>query len=513
MDGPAVKISFASILADARKPFFILEMANNHMGSVEHGIRIIKEMAEAVKGLDFHFGIKLQYRHIKSFIHPDYKTRSDLKFVKRFSETALSWDQFRKLKDAITANGFISVCTPWDEISTQKIEEHGFDIIKVPSCYLTDWPLLEAIGNTTMPVIISVAGESLIEIDRVVAFFVHRKRELAVMHCVGEYPTPQENFQLNQIDLLRQRYKVIPIGYSTHESPEELTGVQIAVAKGARLFEKHIGVPTETIHLNGYSANPAQVRRWVQAADAALTMCGVRNERYQFSEKELTTLGDLKRGVFAKTDLPAGKVITAEDIFVAIPTQPGQLVANDLSKYCDHKLLAPIAAKAPVLAKNVESKDHRAEVEKIIAQAVKLLKKSGVTVPGQLDLEISHHYGIDRFAEFGSMVITVVNRAYCKRLILLVPGQTHPEQWHELKDETYHILYGDLDVRLDGELTKLKKNDVLAIPVKKRHELFSQKGTIIEEISSVYEPTDSYYTDKAIHANTQRKTWVSHWFE
>lgn len=513
MDGSAVKISFSSILGDTGKPLFILEMANNHMGSVEHGIRIVKEMAEAVKGFDFHFGIKLQYRHIESFIHPDYAARTDLKFVKRFSETALSWDQFRKLKDAITANGFLSVCTPWDEISAEKIAEHGFDIIKVPSCYLTDWPLLEAIGKTTMPVIISVAGESLTEIDRVVAFFVHRKRELAVMHCVGEYPTPPENFELNQIDLLHERYKVIPTGYSTHEPPDELTGVQIAIAKGARLFEKHVGVPTETVTLNAYSANPAQVRRWVQAAKDALTMCGVRDQRYLFSEKELTTLGDLKRGVFARTDLPAGKVITSKDIFVAIPTQPGQLVANDLSKYCEHTLLAPIAAKAPVLSKVVSGKDKRADVEKIIAQACKLLKKSGVTVPGQLDLEISHHYGIDRFQEFGSMIITVVNRAYCKRLILLVPGQTHPEQWHELKDETYHILHGELDVRLDGELKKLKKNDILAIPVNVRHELYTQKGTIIEEISSVYEPSDSYYTDKAINANAHRKTLVSHWIE
>ncbi len=513
MEGSVSKNSFASILGDAAKPLFILEMANNHMGSVEHGIRIVKEMAEAVKGFDFHFGIKLQYRHIQSFIHPDYATRTDLKFVKRFSETALSWDQFRQLKDAITENGFLSVCTPWDEISVEKIAEHGFDIIKVPSCYLTDWPLLEAMGKTTMPVIISVAGESLIEIDRVVAFFVHRHRELAVMHCVGEYPTPPENFQLNQIDLLHKRYKVIPIGYSTHEPPEELNAVKIAVAKGAQLFEKHVGVPTATAPLNGYSANPAQVRRWVQAAQEALTMCGVRDDRYKFSEKELTTLGDLKRGVFARTDLPAGHVIKAKDVFLAIPTQAGQLVANDLSKYCEYTLLAPVKAKASVMTANATALDRRPEVEKIIAQACKLLKKSGVNVPGQLDLEISHHYGIDRFKEFGSIVITVVNRAYCKRLIILVPGQNHPEQWHELKDETYHILYGELDVRLDGELRKLKKNDILAIPVKVRHELYSAKGTIIEEISSVYEPSDSYYTDKTINENAQRKTLVSHWIE
>jgi hypothetical protein len=68
-------------------------------------------------------------------------------------------------------------------------------------------------------------------------------------------------------------------------------------------------------------------------------------------------------------------------------------------------------------------------------------------------------------------------------------------------------------VRLDGELRKLKKNDILAIPVKVRHELHTQKGAIIEEISSVYEPSDSYYTDPAINANAHRKTLVSHWIE
>ena len=513
MEAVPAKAAAATFLGEASKPLFILEMANNHMGSVEHGIRIVKEMAEAVKGFDYRFGIKLQYRHIESFIHPDYAKRMDLRFIKRFSETALSWDQFKTLKDAIVDNGFLSVCTPWDEVSVEKIAEHGFDIIKVPSCYLTDWPLLEAMSHTTMPVIISVAGESLLEIDRVVAFFVHRKRDLAVMHCVGEYPTPPENYQLNQIDLLRERYKLIPIGYSTHEPPDELEAVKIAIAKGAMLFEKHVGVPTETVQLNAYSANPAQVRKWVQSAQASLAMCGVKDERYHFSEKELTTLGDLKRGVFAKTDLPAGKVLSTKDVFLAIPSQAGQLVANNLSKYCDYRLTEAVPAKGPVLASNVTGKDLRSEVETIIAQAVKLLKKSGVTVPGQLDLEISHHYGIERFQEFGSMVITVVNRTYCKRLILLVPKQTHPEQWHEIKDETYHILYGEIDVRLDGKMQKLKKNDVLNIPVNVRHELYTAKGAIIEEISSVYEPGDSYYTDRSINENPKRKTLVSHWFE
>src|SRR5438105_14771616 len=75
----------------SHRPLFIFEMANNHMGSVEHGLRIITAMREASRGFPFAFAVKLQYRDIDTFIHPDYRERFDLKFVKRFSETRLSW--------------------------------------------------------------------------------------------------------------------------------------------------------------------------------------------------------------------------------------------------------------------------------------------------------------------------------------------------------------------------------------------------------------------------------------
>jgi sialic acid synthase SpsE len=89
-------------------------MANNHMGDVEHGMRIIRELREASAGYPFSFCIKLQYRDIDSCIHPDFKNRYDLKSVKRFSETHLSWDKYKQLKDAIVDAGFLSMCTPWD---------------------------------------------------------------------------------------------------------------------------------------------------------------------------------------------------------------------------------------------------------------------------------------------------------------------------------------------------------------------------------------------------------------
>ena len=117
----------------SQKPLFILEMANNHMGDVDHGFRIIRELKAACAGFDYRVAVKLQYRSLPDLIHPDYRSRKDIKFIKRFTETALGWEQLRRMKDAIVENGFLAICTPFDEASVDKVVEHGFDYLKVAS--------------------------------------------------------------------------------------------------------------------------------------------------------------------------------------------------------------------------------------------------------------------------------------------------------------------------------------------------------------------------------------------
>src|SRR5262249_17929533 len=115
--------------------------------------------------------------------------------------------------------------------------------------------------------------------------------------------------------------------------------------------------------------------------------------------------------------------------------------------------------------------------------------------------------------EFGSTTVTVVSREYCKRVIIMLSGQTHPEQWHKLKDETYHLLYGEVDLLLDGEERKCQQNDVVVIPRGCRHQFSSVTGAVIEEISSAYDQNDSYYTDVTIRGNPNRKTYVTDWMD
>ncbi len=206
------------------KSLVVFDMANNHNGDVNHGLKIIREIHEVCKEFkeDFIFGFKFQYRDLDTFIHPDYKDRMDIKYVKRFSETRLNDDEFKLMKEEVDKLGFISVCTPFDEESVDKIVEQEFDMIKIASCSFTDWPLLEKVTQADLPIIASTASYKLEEIDKVVSFFEHRNKNLILMHCIGEYPTEKESLQLNQIDLLKKRYPEIKIGFSTHEEPENI---------------------------------------------------------------------------------------------------------------------------------------------------------------------------------------------------------------------------------------------------------------------------------------------------
>jgi N-acetylneuraminate synthase len=184
-----------------------------------------------------------------------------------------------------------------------------------------------------------------------------------------------------------------------------------------------------------------------------------------------------------------------------------------MSKYVDYTTTEPLAQLAPASTANTQSFDRQEYVFQIVSDVKELLQEAKVIVPGELDLEISHHYGIERFREYGSTTITVVNREYCKRVIVMLPGQTHPEQYHKLKDETYHILHGNICLNLDGVTRAVKANEVVVIPRGIHHAFTTTGGAVIEEVSSHYSQGDSYYADSSIEANTARKTLVTYWMD
>jgi len=502
------------MLPSESKPLIIFEMANNHMGQVEHGIRILRAFGAVVAPYRdrFDFAFKLQYRDLDTFIHPDFQQRMDIKYIKRFQETRLTEEQFIQLKDEMLVQGFLPICTPFDERSVDRVEAHGFHALKIASCSLGDWPLMERIAVSPLPIIASTAGASQDVLDQVVSFFDHRKRPLTLLHCIGEYPTPAAHFQLNQIDFLKGRYPQHTIGFSSHENPADASLVQMALAKGARVFEKHVGVALEGAPLNAYSASPEQMAAWLKAAAGALEICGATPGRYEPRPEETESLHTLQRGVYVKEPVEAGAFLDFSNLMLAMPTEPGQLTANDLSKYAEFRVRGAIPARGPVFLENLERTDHREQVFQIVQRVRTLLQEGHTVVSEKADVEISHHYGLERFDEIGMTIINIVNRAYCKKLLALLPGQRHPEQYHKQKEETFHILHGHLKVKLDGVESSADPGDVITVEREVRHEFWTETGAIIEEISSTHFKDDSFYTDPAIAQNLHRKTQLTYFF-
>ena len=490
---------------------FIFELANNHGGDLQHGLSIIRRLKEISAPFDFKFGVKLQYRDLDTFIHPEYQGRRDIKYIKRFMETRLKESEFKALRDEIKQCGFVAICTPFDEPSVDLIEKHGFDMIKIGSCSLTDWPLLERVVKTSHPIIASTAGVSFDDIDKVVLFLEHREKKFALMHCVGEYPTPDDRLRLDRIGVLQKRYPGVEIGFSTHESPENCTSIRMAIAKGARLFEKHVGLKNGRHDLNAYSATPEQLHRWLESAEEAFRMCGVCGVSTEPSEKERSDLKGLQRGVFSKGGIAKGEKISMQNVFFAIPNEPGQMLANDLSKYTEFTAQTDIAKGLPVLLANLSGYNLRQRILEIMKQVREVLLASKVTLPNRLDFEFSHHYGIDRFEEWGATIINCINREYCKKLIILLPGQKHPLHYHVKKEETFNVLFGDVAINLNGEEKEYRPGDMVVVERGSKHSFSSRAGAIFEEISTTHVLEDSFYDDAQVKKNEDRKTYITFW--
>ena len=491
------------------KDLIILEMANNHMGSVEHGKRIVEEFSVLLDEFpEFSFAFKLQYRNLDTFIRPDFVGRTEIKHVKRFEETRLSRQQQQDLVNAIKSHGYWSMCTPFDNESVFTIQEDGFDIIKVASCSFGDWPLVDDVANAGMPIIASTAGADLKTIDDTILFFQNRGLDFIIQHCVGEYPTPLPNMNLNQLDYLKDRHPDVRFGFSTHEDPSDTRLVQMAVAKGAVSFEKHVGIQTAEWPLNLYSSDLDQTRAWLEAARDAKLACGALTERYKPTDQERNSLLALQRGAFLKSGVKKGQTITLEDVFFAFPPSDGQITAANFSKYDEIVATVGLAQGQEIRPEDVRVTNTKQQLLEVASEVMSIIHQSGVVVPQKFDLEISHHYGLDHFRDYGLSMITLVNREYCKKILICLPNQKHPEQHHKRKEETFNVLYGELELKLDGSLHNLKVGDVLTVLPNQRHEFVSYNGAVLEEISSTHHVDDSYYTDAKITAHHNRKSVV-----
>jgi len=470
--------------------FFILEMANNHQGSVDHAKAIIDDFADLKDKHDLNVGLKVQFRNLDTFIHPDFK-KSDLKYVKRFNETRLEPDQFQTILEYAKSKGMKTVATPFDNESLRLFDELDVDIIKIASCSSDDWPLLRGIAKMQRKIIMSTAGADMNTLQKAYNLFKSHGRDFALMHCVGDYPTPMENAHLSRIKILKDNFPDIEVGFSTHESPSEKSLAPLAAALGCTIFEKHVGKVTEEISLNGYSCTKDQYESMINdLRDYARAYEGV-------SLTQNTALKNLKRGVYIKNNLDAGHALEEEDLFYAMPCQEGQQDVSAIDDIVGATLARAMSASEALKTEDYNVTEHD-KVSEITSDVKIILSDARISYTKKDKCEISCHYGIDNFDKYGAFIIDKINREYCKKIIVMLPGQKHPEHYHIRKEETFELISGDCTLVIKEKEVILKAGEPFLIARGVPHAFYSIGGCIIEEVSTTHHVGDSVYSDPTI---------------
>jgi N-acetylneuraminate synthase len=341
-------------MTDHFENLFVLELANNHWGKLERGLKIIRDFSQVVRFNGVRASIKLQFRDVDSFIHKDHRDRADVRYIQKTLATQMPWDQLKAMLDEVRKGGMATMVTPFDEASVDKCIEFGVDYLKIASSDIKDWFLIEKIASAKKPVIASSGGSSLQDIDSLVKFFGNRNIPFALNHCVSIYPSEDGELELNQIDFLKNRYPNTTIGFSTHEYHDWSSSVMMAYAKGARTFERHVDIDYEGVPVSSYCTLPEQADTWFKAFKRAQEMCGGAPVQKRIPpEKEVRYLDALVRGVYARHDLPVGHKLTDADVYLAIPLLKGQISCRELMRGETLKVAVP--ADKPVGFLDIDS--------------------------------------------------------------------------------------------------------------------------------------------------------------
>jgi sialic acid synthase SpsE len=341
---------------DIFEDLFVLEMTNNHQGKLERGLEIIRQHSRIARFNNVRAAIKLQFRDIDKFVHKDFRSRTDIRYINRISQTRLPREDYATLVETIRRSGCIPMATPFDEASVDLCVEFGLPIIKIASADCNDWPLIEKIATTRKPVIVSIGGAPLKDTDDMVSFFEKRDIPLAINHCIAAYPHSAYDCELNQIDFLKRRYPLHTIGFSTHEEGGAWASVMLAYAKGARTFERHIDI-SDGSEISKYSTLPEQVDAWFKAWQQAKIFCGSSSlERKLPLTAEIAYLDSYIRGIYANRDLAEGESLNEEDIYLAIPLQKGQISTRELmlGQY-GHRMTKACAKDQPIMIDAIDS--------------------------------------------------------------------------------------------------------------------------------------------------------------
>jgi N-acetylneuraminate synthase len=207
-----------------------------------------------------------------------------------------------------------------------------------------------------------------------------------------------------------------------------------------------------------------------------------------------------------------GDLITRDQVSFHMPCLTDQLTSGEFGRYrVKYYASKDYDPKEPICEFPIS--DEVSSIRSIIHDVKGMLYEAQIVLGDEVEIELSHHYGIKQFRRTGAVIVNVVNRNYCKKLIVLLPGQRHPTHWHERKEETFQVLYGSMEVTRNGECIVLSPGEKMLVEPGVKHSFRSDNGVIFEEISTTHIRNDSFYEDSNIQCMDplERKTLLKDW--
>ncbi|TAN56502.1 MAG: pseudaminic acid synthase [Rhodospirillales bacterium] len=340
----AVRIA-ERLVGPGHPPFIVAELSANHNGSLERALSILEAAKDA--GAD---AVKLQT------YTPDSMTWNsrDPAFVLQGglwdgeslydlyakAQTPRSWHPV--LFERARQLGIILFSTPFDEETVDYLEQFDPPAYKIASMELTDIPLLERIGKTRRPAILSTGNCSQQEIATAIDTVSSAGTEdILLLHCISSYPAPAEDSNLRAIPWMESVFDR-PVGLSDHTAG---TSVSVAsVALGACMIEKHF-----TLNRDGggpddsFSIDPTDLKRLTIDCREAWSALGVPLLKRADSEK---ATHKLRRSLFVIAPMKQGEPFTRAKIKALRPAIG--LPTGELPCVLERRAARDIAAGTPL---------------------------------------------------------------------------------------------------------------------------------------------------------------------
>ncbi|GGF08397.1 N-acetylneuraminate synthase family protein [Flavobacterium limi] len=314
--------------------FVIAEIGQAHEGSLgmvhsyidalsTSGVDAIKfqmHIAEAESSLNEPFRIKFSYEDATRF---DY--------WKRMSFTLEQWKEIKNHCDIV---GLEFICSPFSNLAVDWLEEIGVQRYKIGSGEITNFLLLEKIAQTKKPVILSSGMSSFAELDMTVEFLKNRNVSFSILQCTTAYPTQPEQYGLNVITELQNRYQVT-VGYSDHSA--KIATAIAATALGAAILEFHVVFDRRQFGPDSNSSLTIDETRQLVESVRSIS----KAIQHPIDKNDISAFENLKN-IFEKSlavnkKLPAGHILTFDDLEAKKPKGYG-IPAVDFEKVIGKKI-------------------------------------------------------------------------------------------------------------------------------------------------------------------------------